>query len=441
MLRCAADAAGRRADTESVAGARTGECTAHARTPASEATREGAAFVGHATKTARPGLAASEAAGEGATTGPATAESARKRAPTSAAATETAWEGAAAGPTAAEAAWEGTAACPAPTKATWEGAAALVGYAAEAARARNAAAHHAQPAAELAHATRSAGSAGPGCALTYNLRGAARDRQLLVRTNQRPGVPRDVDITLVLDPGEADLHGADLDRLLAGLSAVLLPDANCGVVVLPLHILKGVLKVFLGLLIGLPLAAQVAPRSMLGMVAVFYKTGALVFGGGHVVLPLLRDALIPSGWMSDNTFLSGYGAAQVVPGPLFTFAAYLGAIIAPHGSGLGVAALWSLAALVFIFLPGMLVALAGLPLWNWVGHHSIARGALAGVNAAVVGVLGAALYNPIWTSAILGERDLAVALIAFMLLERWRAPPILIVVFCVGAAVALAGLA
>ena len=201
------------------------------------------------------------------------------------------------------------------------------------------------------------------------------------------------------------------------------------------------ITVFLGLLIGLPLAAQAAPRSLLGMVAIFYKTGALVFGGGHVVLPLLRDALVPSGWVSDNTFLSGYGAAQAVPGPLFTFAAYLGAIIAPHGSGIGVTMLWSLAALVSIFLPGMLVALAGLPLWNWVGHHSIARGALAGVNAAVVGVLGAELYNPIWTSAILGARDLAIALIAFMLLERWRAPPILIVVFCVGAAVTLAGLA
>jgi chromate transporter len=199
------------------------------------------------------------------------------------------------------------------------------------------------------------------------------------------------------------------------------------------------IAVFLGLLIGLPLAAQAERRSLLGMVAVFYKTGALVFGGGHVVLPLLRDALVPAGWVSDNTFLSGYGAAQAVPGPLFTFAAYLGAIIAPHGSGMGVAALWSLAALVFIFLPGMLVALAGLPLWNWVGHHPIARGALAGVNAAVVGVLGAALYNPIWTSAILGARDLAIALIAFMLLERWRAPPILIVIFCVAAAVSLAG--
>ena len=198
------------------------------------------------------------------------------------------------------------------------------------------------------------------------------------------------------------------------------------------------MAVFLALLVALPLAAQTAPRSMLAMAAVFYKTGALVFGGGHVVLPLLRDALVPSGWISDNAFLSGYGAAQAVPGPLFTFAAYLGATIAPRGSGIGVSGLWSVAALVFIFLPGMLVTLAALPLWSLVGHHSLARGALAGVNAAVVGVLGAALYNPIWTSAILNARDLAVALIAFLLLERWRAPPILIVVFCVAAAAATA---
>ena len=129
-----------------------------------------------------------------------------------------------------------------------------------------------------------------------------------------------------------------------------------------------------------------------------------------------------------------------MPGPIFTFAAYLGATIAPHGSGIGMTALWSAAALVFIFLPGGLVALAGLPLWNWVGHHPTARGALAGVNAAVVGVLGAALYTPIWTSAILGARDLAVALVAFMLLERWRAPPILIVVFSVASALVMAWL-
>jgi chromate transporter len=155
-------------------------------------------------------------------------------------------------------------------------------------------------------------------------------------------------------------------------------------------------------------------------------------------LPLLRDALVPPGWVSDNAFLSGYGAAQAVPGPLFTFAAYLGAAIAPHGSAIGVTALWSAAALVFIFLPGMLLALAGLPVWNWVGRHPAARGALAGVNAAVVGVLGAALYNPIWTSAVLDARDLAIALIAFMLLQQWRTPPIVIVVFCVAVALAMA---
>jgi len=196
---------------------------------------------------------------------------------------------------------------------------------------------------------------------------------------------------------------------------------------------------FLALLVGLPLAAQAAPpRSMIAMAAIFYKAGALVFGGGHVVLPLLRDALVPTGWVSDNAFLSGYGAAQAVPGPLFSFAAYLGVGIAPAGSGPGVSLIWSIAALIFLFLPGLLVALAGLPLWTWIGGHPAAGGALAGVNAAVVGVLGAALYSPIWTSAILGARDLAVAVVAFMLLERWRTPPILIVVFCVAAALAMA---
>ena len=193
--------------------------------------------------------------------------------------------------------------------------------------------------------------------------------------------------------------------------------------------------VFLALLIGLPLAAGAAPRSLLAMAAIFYQSGALVFGGGHVVLPLLRGALVPSGWLTDNSFLSGYGAAQALPGPLFTFAAYLGAAIAPQGAGLGARALWSLIALVFIFLPGLLIALAGLSLWSWVGRHALARGALAGVNAAVVGVLGAALYTPIWTSAILGARDVAIALIAFALLDRWRAPPIAVVGFCVAAAI------
>lgn len=190
------------------------------------------------------------------------------------------------------------------------------------------------------------------------------------------------------------------------------------------------LALFLILLVALPLAGTAAPHSLLALAGIFYKAGALVFGGGHVVLPLLRDALVPQGWLSDNTFLAGYGVAQTIPGPLFTFSAYLGAVVAPAGAAL----LWSAAALIFIFLPGVLIALAGLPVWLWLGHHPAARAALAGINAAVVGVLGAALYNPIWLSAVANGRDVAIALVGFLLLERWRVPPLAIVVFCVGAA-------
>lgn len=190
------------------------------------------------------------------------------------------------------------------------------------------------------------------------------------------------------------------------------------------------LALFLVLLVALPLAGAAAPHGLLALAGIFYKAGALVFGGGHVVLPLLRDALVPRGWLSDNTFLAGYGMAQAIPGPLFTFSAYLGAVVAPKGAAL----LWSAVALVFIFLPGLLIALAGLRVWLWLGHHPAARASLAGINAAVVGVLGAALYNPIWLSAVGNGRDVAIALTGFLLLERWRIPPLAIVVFCVAAA-------
>jgi chromate transporter len=192
------------------------------------------------------------------------------------------------------------------------------------------------------------------------------------------------------------------------------------------------LVLFLILLAALPLAGAAAPHSLLALAGIFYKAGALVFGGGHVVLPLLRDALVPQGWLSDSAFLAGYGVAQAIPGPLFTFAAYLGAIVVTPG--VGAALLWSGVALVFIFLPGLLIALAGLPVWLWLGHHPAARAALAGINAAVVGVLGAALYNPIWLSAVGNGRDVAIALTGFLLLERWRVPPLAIVIFCVSAA-------
>ena len=202
--------------------------------------------------------------------------------------------------------------------------------------------------------------------------------------------------------------------------------------VMPVSLRTGgvALAVFLILLVALPLAGAAAPHSLLALAGIFYKAGALVFGGGHVVLPLLRDALVPRGWLSDNAFLAGYGVAQAIPGPLFTFSAYLGAIVAPAGDAL----LWSAVALIFMFLPGLLIALAGLPVWLWLGHHPAAQAALAGINAAVVGVLGAALYNPIWLSAVGNGRDVAIALAGFLLLERWRVPPLAIVIFCVAAA-------
>jgi chromate transporter len=190
------------------------------------------------------------------------------------------------------------------------------------------------------------------------------------------------------------------------------------------------LALFLVLLIALPLAGAAAPHSLLALAGIFYKAGALVFGGGHVVLPLLRDALVPRGWLSDSTFLAGYGVAQAIPGPLFTFSAYLGAVVAPAGAALP----WAAVALIFMFLPGMLIALAGLRVWLWLGHHPAARAALAGINAAVVGVLGAALYNPIWTSAVNNGGDVAIALTSFLLLDRWRVPPLAIVIFCIAAA-------
>lgn len=191
------------------------------------------------------------------------------------------------------------------------------------------------------------------------------------------------------------------------------------------------LVAFAGLL---ALAMALSGQGPGALAAICYRTGALVFGGGHVVLPLLHDALVPAGWLSESAFLSGYGAAQAVPGPLFAFAAYIGAAAAPGGA-IGIAAGWAALALVAIFLPGLLLAAAGARLWSWIGVHPPAGAALAGVNAAVVGVLGAALYDPIWTSAVGGGRDVAIVAAGFVALERWRWPPLAVVVFCVAAAV------
>ncbi len=191
---------------------------------------------------------------------------------------------------------------------------------------------------------------------------------------------------------------------------------------------------FAVLLLGLPLLAAAADDQALRLFERFYRTGALVFGGGHVVLPLLQQAVVPQGWVGTDAFLAGYGAAQAVPGPLFTFAAYLGTVMAPAPNGWAGGAL----ALVAIFLPSFLLVPGALPFWDALRRQRAMQAALKGVNAAVVGILLAALYTPVWTSAIGGPADLGLGLVAFALLQFWRAPPWLVVVLGAAGATALA---
>ena len=193
------------------------------------------------------------------------------------------------------------------------------------------------------------------------------------------------------------------------------------------------LGLFCGAFLASALLASLAPHGLPGFIYAFYRAGALVFGGGHVVLPLLRDALVPAGWLADDSFLSGYGFAQAMPGPLFTFAAYLGAVAAPpHGS-----ALWAGMALVAIFLPGLLLALAASSLAGYIARASLAPAVLAGINASVVGILGAALYNPLWITAIRSGGDLALVATGLLLLQWWRAPPLLVATLCVAASLGI----
>jgi chromate transporter len=168
--------------------------------------------------------------------------------------------------------------------------------------------------------------------------------------------------------------------------------------------------------------------------AAFYRSGALVFGGGHVVLPLLRQAFVGPGWVSDDAFLAGYGAAQAVPGPVFTFAAYLGAVVKTEPNGIAGAIL----GVVGIFLPGILILMGTLPFWDAFRMRVSAQAVMRGVNAAVVGLLGAALYNPIWTTSVKGPLDVALALIGFVLLVAWRAPSFVVVLIGALGGVALA---
>jgi chromate transporter len=197
------------------------------------------------------------------------------------------------------------------------------------------------------------------------------------------------------------------------------------------------LVVFAALLVLLPLAMHLWPGSLLAMVDAFYRVGALVFGGGHVVLPLLQAEVVGPGWVSADAFLAGYGATQAVPGPLFTFAAFLGASMQVWPGGwLGAAV-----CLAAIFVPSFLLVAGALPFWEPLRRNPHAQAALAGVNAAVVGLLLAALYNPVWTSAIHSGADFCLALAAFVALVFWRVPPWAVVLACGagGALLALGG--
>ncbi len=193
------------------------------------------------------------------------------------------------------------------------------------------------------------------------------------------------------------------------------------------------LALFTILLVGLPLYRSLGAPQAVALFSAFYRSGALVFGGGHVVLPLLQDAFEAPGWVGNDAFLAGYGAAQAVPGPLFTFAAYLGAVVGPSPHGVTGA----LIGLLGIFLPGILILLGTLPFWDALRARTDAQAAMRGINAAVVGLLGAALYSPLWTASVHSAWSVGVVLIGFALLTVWRSAPVLVVILSALAGIVL----
>lgn len=238
-------------------------------------------------------------------------------------------------------------------------------------------------------------------------------------------------------PGAVGQLGALAIGVVAGL--VLLREAaeqpgetlpSFGV---PRAVAIGSLVVAAAALIGLPLLAATTGSGLVALADAFFRSGALVFGGGHVVLPLLQAEVVQTGWVSPDVFLAGYGAAQAVPGPLFTFAAYLGAVSAVGPGGVAGAAV----ALVAIFLPGFLVLVGVLPFWDALRGRPRVRAAMRGANAAVVGILGAALYTPVFTTAVTGPGPFVLALIGFVLLTAFRAPAwVVVIVGAIGGVIA-----
>jgi chromate transporter len=233
--------------------------------------------------------------------------------------------------------------------------------------------------------------------------------------------------TLAL-PGAAGQVGAIALGALAGFFVLPRPNMNDldGTVFrapVSHHAAVLLIAVFFALLLGLPMLDAAIGSATENTFSAFYRAGALVFGGGHVVLPLLQDSVVGAGWVDQNSFLAGYGAAQAVPGPLFTFAAYLGAARIFPPNGVAGAAL----ALVAIFLPSFLLVPGALPAWGALRRRAGAQAALRGVNAVVVGLLASALYSPVWTSAVFRPADFAVCVAAFLLLTGWAVAPWIVV--------------
>lgn len=242
-------------------------------------------------------------------------------------------------------------------------------------------------------------------------------------------------VMLAFLPGAFGMVGAIVLGALAGLALGRGSGTPLGGhVTMPVSrgIAAAAVVVFFAALFLLPLIA--GQSQSLAVIDSFYRAGALVFGGGHVVLPLLQAEVVAPGWVTPDEFLAGYGAAQAVPGPLFTFAAYLGAVLGPEPNG----AVGAVIALLAVFLPGFLILIGVLPFWDRFRAMAPAQSLMQGANAAVVGILGAALYSPVFTSAIGDLRDFALALGCFVLLMAWKAPPWVVVIV---AAVGGAGLA
>jgi chromate transporter len=260
----------------------------------------------------------------------------------------------------------------------------------------------------------------------------------LTPDRERASIAVVVTLIILFSPSSLAQIGAIVLGGIAGL--ILCRDAtkgpSGGAPPMPVSRVVGLtaLAIFFLLLGGLPVLDGFVHRQAISLFEAFYRSGALVFGGGHVVLPLLREATVARGWVSDDVFLAGYGAAQAVPGPLFTFSAYLGAVMGPTPNGVVGAAI----SLVAIFVPGTLVLIAALPFWESFRRQTWAQAVMRGVNAAVVGLLRAALYNPIWTTSIHSPGDFGLALFGFVLLTAWKTPPIVVVAIAAAGGVALA---